>query len=868
MVLLFRERCVRAGEARGMSGVLVCAVRGWIDVIWNALADRFERGPSPETTDKLGDAMIRILLQELRIAVRTYLRQPFFTIMVLVTLAVGIGATTAIFSLVNSAVLRPLPYPRSDEIVSIVQNSERFGLIPFSGAYLRDFRDRMQQVEALAGFSSSWSLTLTGSGEPRMVTAAYVSDGLLELLGARIAAGRDISPEEHASQTARVAIVSRGFWQREFGAAASFDEKIIRLNDVPHVIVGVLQEDLLMPITSSLANSSRTSAEMWLPLSTNELVDIRNIPIMNVVGRLRKGVILAQAQSELNAAVASIGRDYPQLTEGGEVRIMPLRDLVSRDVRRPLFLLLGAVSGLLLIGCANVGNLLLARSARRTEELAVRVSLGATRWRIAGQMLLESLVLTSAGAASGLGLAWWSLRIFPALGFEQLPPSATTGIDARVAVFAVACAIGTALLIGLIPALQASDASPHALLKQGGRTTVGRGRRVRQSLVFTEVSVALVLLILAGLLGRSFWRLTRVDSGISADQVLAGGVSLPAARYPGGPIRRAFVDAALNQLAAVRGVERVALVNRLPFGGSNVLVGVEVEGSSAATGETPTMDRRVVSAGYFETMGIPVIAGRTFGNEDREDAVNPVAIVNATAARLYWPDGSPVGRQLRLMLRTGPGPWLQIVGIVGDVRHHGLDQAAQPEIYVPYAQASVESFVLLMRSSGDPLALAPALRETVQRLDPDLPLQHTAIASEGIAQSIAEPRVRTLIFNAFGIVALLLAALGIYAVISYSVASRTRDIGLRLAFGATRSDIFRMVLREGMGLVAAASCTGIIGALSLARVIQTQLFEISPTDPATFIAITGVLLLVAFLAHVFPAVRAVRLDPVTALRTE
>jgi putative ABC transport system permease protein len=867
MATLFRERCARAGELRGVAGVADCAVRGCADLIWGAIVERTHPHDYPGARSTFrGDLMTHVVLQDLRIAVRTYLRQPFFTLTVVATLAIGIGATTAIFGIVDKAVLRPLPYPRSGEIQSVVQSDERFGLIPFAVPYLADFRDRLGQFEALAGFTPSWSLTLRGSGEPRMVTASYVSDGLVELLGATIGYGRNISPQEHASATARVVVVSRTFWEQQFGPGARFDEPLIRLNDVPHVIVGVLRDDLLMPITSSAVSTSRTSAELLLPLSTNELAGVRNVPIMNVVGRLRAGASPARAEAELDAAVADIGREHPALADGGEVRMIALRDLVSLDVRVPLLLLLGAVGGLLLIACANVGNLLLARAVGRTGEMAVRVSLGATRARLAGQMLVESLVLSTAGAALGLSVAWLGLRAFPALGLERLPPSATPAVDWRVAFFAAACGIATAVIIGVVPAMQTSRVAPHAALKEGGRTPAGRGRRARETLVFAEVSVTVVLLIAAGLLARSFWTLTRVESGIRAEQVLAGGVALPAARYPAAAQRWAFVEAALAQLSASRSVERAALVNRLPFGGSNVLVGVEIDGRAAPGAEALAMDRRVVSSDYFDVMGIPVLAGRPFGIEDQSDAEDLAAIVNAAAVRRFWPGSQPLGRRVRLMLRGGPGPWLRIVGIVGDVRHHGLDQPVEPEIYVPYTQAPVESMVFLLRTSGDPLALVPALRETIRGLDPELPLQDAGLAADAIAQSIAEPRMRALIFNVFALVALGLAAIGIYGVISYSVACRTRDIGLRLAFGAQRAGIFAMILREGMSLVVAGTLMGVIGSLILTRLLESQLFGISATDPGTFVAVTGILLLVAFLAHVIPATRAMRLSPVQALR--
>lgn len=864
MGLLFRERCERAAQRHGLSGLLICALRGWGDVIRGAMADRLHAGSFYRSRNsRRGAGMLSGLLHELRISVRTFVREPGFTLTVLLTLGIGIGATTAIFGLVNSAVLRPLPYPRAGQIMSIVQSDDRFGLVPFAIPYLQDFRGRLQQFESVAGFTSSWSLTLTGTGEPRRITASYISDGVFEMLGARLEAGRNITLEEHASSTARVVLVSRAFWEREFGLAIPFEERIIRLDDTPHAIVGILAGDVRMPIVSSIVNESRTSAELWLPLATNDLSALRNTPIMNVIGRLRTGVSPAQAQAEIDAVAAVLAREHPQLADGGPVRVLPLRELVSRDVRQPLLLLFGAVGGLLLIACANVGNLLLARSAGRTGDLAVRVSLGASRARLVRQMLLESFVLSSAGALLGLGLAWLCLLVFPALGLEQLPPSARLEIDAFAAAFAAGCGVLTALLTGVVPALQATRRAPHLLLKEGGRTTTSRGLRARQTLVVSEVALSLILLVMAGLLARSFWTLAHVDAGIRAERVLAGGVALPASRYATAESKLRFVEDALTRLQATGGVERAALVNRLPFGGSNVLVGVELEGQPPAT-NPPTVDRRVVSSDYFATMDIPVLAGRSFASEDRATDAG-VAIVNAAAAQRYWENGQALGRRVRLMLRGGPGPWLRIVGIVGDVRHHGLDRPAEPEIYVPYAQAPVESFVLLLRTARDPMTLAPVLRATVQALDPDLPLQNTGVAADAIAASIAEPKTRALLFNAFAVIALLLAAIGVYGVSAYTVASRRRDIGIRLAFGAQRREIFQLVVREGMTLVAIGTCIGVLGSVALTRLLRAQLFGISATDPLTFAGVTAILVLVALVAHAVPARRAMRLDPIQAL---
>jgi predicted permease len=811
--------------------------------------------------------MIARLLIDARVAARTFARQPFFTATTIATLAVGIGATTAMFGVVDAAVLRPLAYPDADRIVSLVQKDPRFGTVPFAPPYLDDLRERMRTVERVAGFSPSWQMVFTGGGDARVVTAAYVSDGLFDLFGAAAVRGRIFTSEEHAPGGPAVALVSERFWRQQFGEGAGLSGQTIRLDARPYTIVGTMADDLRMPITSSTVTRQARRAEVWLPFALNPYAAARSIPVMNVVGRLREAATTTVAQEEIAAVGASLARDYPAASAGAMLLVAPLRELVSRDVRAPLLVLLGAVGLLLVLACANVGHMLLARAAGRDGEMAVRASLGATPGRLTAQLLAESATLAAAGTGVGLILSWWALGAIAAFGFAGLPPSAEVRFDWRVASFAAGAAIFTTLLTGIVPAVRASRRMPFDLLRDGARLTDGRGARLRDALVFAEVALAVVLLVGAGLLARSFFTLTSIDPGFSGDRVLAGSVALPAAKYDNAA-SRAFVDEALSRLSNVPGADRAALVNRLPFGGGNVLVGVELEGLPQPDGKPIVMDRRVVSPGYFTTMGIPLLDGEDFGIEHRADAKQPVAIVNATVAQRFWPGENALGRRVRLMLRSGPGPWLRIVGVVGDVRHHGLDQPLQPEVYVPYAQAPVGSFVLLLRASGDPTQLAPRLRATLRALDGDLPVDPIGTAAEAIRASVAEPRLRTTLLNAFAGVALALAAMGVYGLLSFSVARSTREIGVRIALGAQRHAIVRLVLARGMTLVAGGAAAGLVASLALSRYLDRLLFGVTPTDPATFGAVTTVLLAVGLAACYVPARRAMRLDPVQALRLE
>lgn len=812
--------------------------------------------------------MLARFLIDLHVAARTFARQPVFALTTIATLAAGIGATTAMFGIVNAAVLRPLPYPDADRIVSLVQQDPRFGSVPFAPPYLADLRERVRTVERIAGFSPSWQMVLAGGGDARVVTAAYVSNGLFDLFGAAPARGRFFGADEHAPGGPAVAVVSERLWRRQFGDGVALAGQTIRLDARPYTIVGTIADGFRMPITASTVSRQTQSAEIWLPFALNPYAAARAIPVMNVVGRLRDDATTALAQEEIAAVGGLLARDDPATSASGALLVTPLGELVSRGVRTPLLVLFGAVGLLLVLACANVGHMLLARAAGRDGEMAVRASLGATPARLTAQLLAESALLAASGAAAGLALSWWALNGVAAFGLTGLPPSADVRLDWRVAAFAVAAAILTTLLTGIAPAVRASRRAPFDLLRDGARLTDGRGARVRNALVFAEVALAVVLLVGAGLLARSFFTLTAVDPGFSSDRVLAGSVALPAAKYANAASRRAFVDEALSRLARVQGADRVALVNRLPFGGGNVLVGVELEGAPQADGKPITMDRRVVSPGYFAAMGIPFLDGADFGPEHRADADQPVAIVNAALARRFWPGDTVVGRRLRLMLRTGPGPWLRIVGVSGDVRHHGLDQPLQPEVYVPYAQASVESFVLLLRASGDAARLAPELRAIVRALDSDLPVEPIGTAADAIRASVAEPRLRTTLLNAFAAVALALAAMGVYGLLSFSVARSTREIGVRIALGAPRHTIVRLILGRGMTLVAAGVVAGLAGALALSRYLERLLFGVTPTDPLTFAAVTAVLLLVGLAACYVPARRAVRLDPADALRLE
>ena len=861
MEQVFCRRLSRAKD-RGTAAFVYALVLAYADLIASATSERFA---GPANTTARGDSMYAIFARDLRFAIRTFSRRPAFFATVVLTLGLGIGAATAIASLVDATILRPLPYPSADRLIAIVEESPQFGKVSFAVAFLREFRERLTHYDAIAAFTSTWNVTLTGAGEARSVPAAFVSDGLLELFGARTRSGRLLTPADEQAAS-KVAVVSERFWDQTFGRGTLLDGQIIQINDQPMTVVGILAGDLRMPITSSLAVVNHQTADLWLPMALNPFASVRTVAVANIVGRLASEATLTDARQEVGRLPAALSQSYREVAADARYTAISLAALVAEPVRKPLVALLAAVLVLLLIACANVANLMLARSASQAGELAVRAALGASRGRLMHQMMAESLVLAGAGTALGILVASLAISAVPSLALGDLPPSATIHMNPRAVTIAAVAGLIVAMLVALVTAVQSSRAAVFSMIRDGARTVEGGGQGMRAALVFAEVALALVLLVSAGLLARSFWSLSRVDPGFRTDRLLASSVAIPVTRYPTSDSRRAFVAGALDRIQALPGVAQTAAVNRLPLGGANVLVGVEIEGQPQREGPI-SMDRRVVTDRYFSTLGIPLRSGRVFDGGDRADAANGVVIVNDAVTRRFWPGGNALDRRLRLMLRNGPGPWLRVVGVVGDVRHHGLDQPAQPEVYVPYAQAAVESMVFLAQTHGDPLQLAKPVRQALQELDPLLPVRQETPAGL-LDASIAEPRLRALLFNGFGLAALLLSALGIYGVVAYAVERRTREIGVRMALGATRRTVVRMIVRDGLAVAVPGVLIGAPCAWAAARLVRAQLYGIAPGDPGTLLSGAAILLATGLAASLLPALRASKVAPVEALREE
>jgi predicted permease len=862
MVWLFRCRLERAAR-RSLAGLLFCATAGLVDLAMTGVLQRFsERRAShvPRLPAPTGDPMMNRIALNMKLTVRNMMRTPGFTVTVLTTLALGTGATIAMFAVTDATLLRPLPYPNSHRLVAVQNVDESMRRDAFGLPYLRDLRSRIHSLDRIAGYSPSWSQTVTGAGEPRNVTSAYITDDLFELLGVTAVTGRTFTSEEYASRTNRVTVVSRAFWNRHFGRDVSLNGQVIRLGDQPHSIVGIIEQDFRLPQTQSAVSSDVSNAELWLPFSLNRYADLRSIPVMNIVGRLAPDATAAAMNRELQVVAASLAADYPETSRGRTLASEALQDLLTRPIERTVLVLFGAVSFLLLIACGNVANLLLARGNARQFELAVRRSLGATRRVIIEQLFVETFVVAAAGCALGLLIAGWAVASIPSLGLKGLPPTVDVRIDWRAGAFTAIVAAVVTGLFGLIPALKLSR-NEQGNLRNGARTTEFGGQRLRDMLIISEVALTLTLLVGAGLLARSFWKLSHVNPGFHPENVLAIPISLSGTMYGTDELRESFYREAIARLQELPGARTVAAVNRAPLSGGNVLVPVEIEGKAGQV----TVDRRVATPDYFATAGIPLVEGRDFTSEDQPQT-EPSAILNRTAALQFWPDGHAVGRRLRLIQRNGPGPWVRVVGITGDIRHHGLDRAIQPEVYVPYLQAAVESMVVVVRTGVPPETITGAARNAIWSLDRNLPVDQTQPLDQFVNASLEEPRIRMAFLNGFAAFALLLAGVGLYGVVSYSISRRRREIGIRVALGATPAQIVQHIVWRGLLLATIGSAAGLAASALASKALAGLLFGVTPTDTPTLIGVTVLVLFICGIASFVPARRVTGFEPSDVLK--
>lgn len=802
---------------------------------------------------------MQTLWQNLLFGLRLWRKQPGFTLIAIVTLALGIGATTAIFSVVNAVLLKSLPYREAHRLVMVYEKKE--GNFFTSGSYddFKDFRASSQTLSEIAAVSPQWNLTLTGEAEAQPLQGLYVSSNLLPMLGVAPLQGRIFHAEEDQPNSERTVVVSYGFWQRRAGGRADLLGSRITLDGQPHTVIGVMPPDFRV----------LEDAEVWLPVSFNPIVTRgRNVRAFSLIGQLKPGVTMAQAQAELSGLAANLEKQYPATNTGFRAEVAPLHEHVTGKARTLLLVLFGAVALVLLIACANVANLLLTRATARQRELAIRTALGASRWQIMRQLLTESVLLFVAGGMSGALLAWWGLELLLSLSPTDIPRRAEIGIDLNVLGFTLGLSLLTGIVFGLFPAWQVSRTDRNDVLSGRSTGATLSTKRFRNVLVVTEIALALVLLIGSGLLIRSFTKLLNVKPGFATENVVTFSVGWPQTYTD--PQRRAALYQQLEaRIKTLPGVVSAGATTRLPLLSptNNVTSYMTIEGRPETEGNQIEVDFRRASPDYFATLGIAQLQGRLFTEQDLANQ-SSVVVINDTLAQRYWPQENPLGKRVRMGGSSAAGSWSTIIGVVGSVRHLGLNVEPRPEVYYHLLTNPPFGPVVVARTTNAPEALLATARAEVAALDRNAVVAQLFTMPQLVTRSVAPQRFNMLLFALFAGVALLLAMVGIYGVMAYSVTQRTPEIGLRMALGAQTKDVLRLVLGQGLKLASLGVGVGLVTALVLTRWMRTLLFAVQPGDPLTFAAVALSLMAVALLACWIPARRAARVDPMIALREE
>jgi putative ABC transport system permease protein len=794
------------------------------------------------------------MLQDIRFGLRILARNPGVTALATIALAIGIGGSTAIFSVVDAVLLKPLPVSDPGRLIWIWANSPSRNLAYAFAAYstFAEWKAGSSSFESMSAYSPGSATLIVGSNAERM-DVMRVNAGYLAMLGVHPAAGRDFRTEEDQPGAPRVALLAYGPWVRLFGGDESVVGHSISLNGESVRVIGILPRVFVFP---------QQSADIYVPIAASTVRGAGG-PSVGAYGRLKSGASIERAQAEIDAVSRRLAAAYPEM-KGRGAQIWRVRDFTVRDVRLSLLVLSGAVGLVLLIACANVANLLLVRASARQREIALRTALGAGRWRILRQLLTESILLGVCGGIAGILLADAGIQLLSRYGPQRIPFLKDVSLHGPVLAFAVFASLLTGTLFGLAPALSAFRTRIYEMLKEGS-SGAGESRtrnRVRGALVIVEVAVALVLAISATLMMRTLLRLQAISPGFDAGGVLTASITLPAPKYPTGEQRIAFYRNVLDRLRAMPGVQVASMVSLIPFGGSNTGVNLLVEGQPPPRPEeTPIFWQRIIDPDYFRVMRIPLLRGREFTEQDTD--ATRVAIVNSTMARRFWPNVDPLGKRF-----GSRSTWYTIVGVVGDVKFTSLAKDADPEFYEPYRQTPIADMVLALRSASDPAPLAPALRESVRGADPTEAISRITTMGEYLSDRLGEPRLSALLFAGFGVTALLLAAIGIYGVISFSVTRRTREIGIRIALGAARREVMWLVVGEAVLLASIGVAAGIAAALSLTRVMQGMLFGVSATEPLVYVAVSALLIATGAFAAYLPALRATRITPSLALRCD
>jgi putative ABC transport system permease protein len=798
-----------------------------------------------------------MLLADLRYAVRTLRKSPVFTSAAVLTMTLTIGANTAIFSVVNAVLIRPLPFASPERLMQVAEKNDKLNIQNFSASVLNylSWKEQNRSFQDL-GAVGSGTYTITGRGNPEQINGAMITPSLLPILGIQPVRGRGFREGDDRPGAAPVALISQALWRRRFAADASAIGAHMTLNGIDHTVVGIAPAGL--PFL--------TNGDIWTPLIIDPGREIRLNHVITVIGRLRRGVAPQQAQTEMDLVATRVGAQFPEVKEWG-IRLVDFAGtIVPGSLRTALLVLLGAVALVLLIACANVANLLLSRAASRQKEIAVRIALGAGRGRLLAQLLTESMLLSAVGGVAGLLAALWSVRMMNRSLPQGLLPVPEVTVDSSVLFFALGVTLATGLLFGLAPAAHTARTDLNTVLEQGSRSSIGGQRLiVRNGLVAGELALATILLVGAGLLMQSLLRLQQVQVGFRPEGVLTFQVAPPAARYPNQVRRSALYREALQSLAAIPGVSGAAMSSGIPMGQGNYTRSpfMPTGASILPDGASIPIDWRIASPGYFHLMGIPLLSGRDFTDQDGPDGPDAIVVSRATAQK-FWGNENPIGKMLHRPTLTSS---FTVIGVVGDVRHNGLNQEF-PCLYLSAARRLAPLMDIVIRTQGRPESVLPSVRSRLHNLDPELPLSNVRTAEEYVYNNTAQPRLNAALLGVFAGVALLIAAIGVYGVLAYSVNQRTREIGLRMALGAQQSGVLWWIAGQGMLVAIAGIGVGLASAYALSRLLATLLFGIQPRDPLTFSAVAALLSAVALAACLVPARRASRVDPIVALRDE
>ena len=820
--------------------------------------------------DVKGGGIFETLAQDIRYGVRMLVKHKAFTSIAIITLALGIGANTAIFSVVNELLLQPLPYRDAERIATVWEvTPEGRHQNTTSRANFRAWREQNTSFQNIAAFTDQ-RLNLTGTGEPEELSVQFATPEFFKILGVDPILGRTFLPEDDKGGRSPVAVLGYGLWQRRFGGQASVVGQPITLNGVKFTVIGVMPPSFQFHIKQR--SGTGRPAELWtvLPMLTGPGANERG-RFLGAVARLKDGVSVDQAVAEMRTIEARLSDETPQYNKNYTAEVVPLREQFFGNVRRPLWLMMGAVGFVLLIACANVANLLLSLATSREKEIAVRAALGARRIRIVRQLLTESLLLALLGSVLGLGFAWLGIKALVAISPRDLVSLQTVGLNVAVLGWTLGVSMLTGIIFGLAPALHVSRLNLNDSLKDGGKSEAGHAsgsRRLRNALVVSEIALAVVLLASAGLLIRSFVRLQQVDRGFITDNVLTMVIRLPEARYREDPQLVQFFSQALERVRQLPTVRSAGIVNFLPlYGGLGSSTAFKILGQPVPPpGQEPSTDVRVADSGYFGTLGIPLLRGRNFSDSEQREAKH-VILINEALARKHFPNGDPIGQKLDVAMFENPTP-AEIIGVVGNVRYDSLIDEAPPAVYFPHPDLAYPFMTLVVRTDGDPTAIAPAIQREIRALDPNQPLSDVRTMNQVMSEWVARSRFNTLLLGLFAGLATLLSAVGIFGVMNYSVALRTRELGLRLAVGAQPRQVLLLVLKQGLVLTIVGVGLGLLAAFGLTRLLSGLLFGVAAVDVMTFASISLLLLIVSLLACYLPARRAMRIDPLRALRYE